>query len=167
MKNPWNISGMRLLWAMAIVALALGFWLTVRSARKTPDYIRWIERKTEHLEQLQHMRTALRANHEAVAAFEALDHRQPPELSGLIRETIPGVAADIRQRETGPAAEGWTVRRMEVELEEAPLNRIGHLLYRAESARPPWRLVECDLLASDRNPGYARVTLILEALEKR
>ena len=36
----------------------------------------------------------------------------------------------------------------------------------AEKQRPPWRLRELDLLGSRTEPGTARATLILEALER-
>lgn len=167
MKTRWNITVMQALWAATGVALALGLWLTAQSVRMTPDYARWIARKSGDVQQLYRMQSALRRDREAIAAFEALDPKPLVGLSDAIRQIMPGVSADVRQRESRSAIEGWTVRRMEVELNEAPLEQLGRLLYRIESSRPPWRLVECNLLASDRNPGHARVTLILEGLEKR
>ncbi len=167
MKGKLNLTGMRLLWVMAVTTLVLGVGLTINSIRITPEYSRWISRKMDDLAQLENMYRSLETYRRAAAAFCELEDRKPVELSDTIRRIMPGVSSDIRQRETRPAAKDWTVMRMEVELDEAPLEGLGEFLYYVESSRPPWRLVECNLVASDRGPGYARATLILEGLEKR
>jgi hypothetical protein len=92
-----------------------------------------------------------------------LSSKQPIPLTELAAQQLPGVTPSIRQRETLPALGGWQVRRTEVKC-EAPLATLGQFLLAAEHARPPWRLVEFDITATEK---AARATLVLEALEKK
>ena len=64
--------------------------------------------------------------------------------------------------ENGPP--GWRVLRREFTLSDAPLADVIDFVQRAESARPPWKLVRCTIHASPHQPGRARVVLRLQTL---
>lgn len=102
----------------------------------------------------------------AVALFEALPSRRPVELRDLLGQMFPGVAIEVREQDTRPAAGGWTVRRVAVTLPDVRLGGVGRLIATAEGQRPPWRLVSCDIAAGPGSPGGGRAELVFEALEK-
>ncbi|TAN39214.1 MAG: hypothetical protein EPN23_00385 [Verrucomicrobia bacterium] len=150
----------------AALAVTLGVALALHALSTLSDDLRRIERKAGDLATLQKIAADWRANQQAVQPFEALASKQPMPLAELFAQHVPGVTPSIRQREARPALAGWQARRTEVK-GEAPLADLVQFLRAAADARPPWQLVEFDLTAAERAPGVARVTLVLEALEKK
>ncbi len=153
--------------AAVVLVWAAGILLTARSVQQVAMYRERLDRRAAEWEQLQRMNGQWRADREAVALFEALSSRQPEPLSELLKQTLPGLRADIRQRESRSTLPGWTLQRMDVMFDDITLLELGTWIERAESQRPPWRITECSILISDRSPGAARVTLVMEALESR
>lgn len=125
-----------------------------------------LDRKNADLVTLKRLAADDRASRQALAPFEALATKQPPSLTELATKAMPGITPGIRQRESQAAANGWLVRRMEVKF-DAPAATLGRFLAAAEDARPPWRLVEFDLISGVPAPDTIRATLLLEALEKK
>lgn len=155
------------IWVAVALVWAAGIALTVRSVQQAAVYRDRLERRGAELEQLQRIDARWRADREAVARFEALPTQRPEPLSDLLKQTLPGLRADIRQRESRNVWPGWTLQRMDVMFDDMTLLELGTWIERVESQRPPWRITECSILISDRSPGAARVTLVMEALEFR
>jgi len=150
----------------AALTLVLGLALALHALATLSTDLQRIERKTGDLAKLQQIATDWHANQQALQPFEALSAKQPVPLAELFAKYVPGVTPNIRQREARPALAGWQARRTEVKC-EAPLATLGQFLRAAADARPPWQLVEFDLTAAERTAGVARITLVLEALEKK
>lgn len=158
-----RLRGEQLRVSAAALALMLGVVLAVHALLTLSADLRRLERKANDLAALQKIAADWRANQQALQPFEALSNKQPMPLTELTAQYLPGVTPSIRQRENLPVLGGWQVRRTEVKC-EAPLAMLGQFLLAAERARPPWRLVEFDITATEK---AARVTLVLEALEKK
>jgi hypothetical protein len=158
---------LRALWIAAGLSVALGSTMALRAAVAARTAGARLEMKVAWLRQLRDMeRTASRCQ-EATDAFQGLATTRPPPLPALLKRHFPGAAtADVRETERIEAASGWTLRRNEVSLTDTPLDRVMAFLVDAESQRPPWRLVKCDIMAVPQVPGSGRVVLRLEALEK-
>jgi len=151
---------------LALAVLAAGVALALYSLGALSDDLRKLDRKTADLATLKRLAADWRSSQQALAPFEALATQQPPSLTELAAKTLPGITPNIRQRESQAAANGWLARRMELKF-DAPSAVLGNFLAAAEAARPPWRLVEFDLVAGVPTPDTVRATFLLEALEKK
>jgi hypothetical protein len=158
-----RFTGAQLRLGVAALAALLGAALALHALTTLSADLRRLERKAGDLATLQKIAAEWRAALRATLPFEGLSSKQPVPLTELAAQQLPGVTPSIRQRETLPALGGWQVRRAEVKC-EAPLAALGQFLLAAEQARPPWRLVEFDIAATEK---AARATLVLEALEKK
>ncbi len=155
-----------LLYGAAVAACLLGAALSFQSAQLASEVSRQLRDKYADLARLRD----LQQNEERVAgalnAFERLPSKAPPLLDDLVSLAVPEAHATIRTREVRPVAEGWSARSTEVSFNDVALSDLSRLVERAEIQRPPWRLVELNITASEQTPGRGRVTLLLEALEK-
>ena len=158
-----RLTGEQLRLGAAALMLTLGIVLTLHALTTLSADLRRLERKAGDLATLQKIAADWRANQQALRPFEALSTKQPVPLTELAGQHLPGVTPSIHQRETLPALGGWQVRRTEMKC-EAPLVMLGQFLLAAENARPPWRLGEFDITATEK---AARATLVLEALERK
>lgn len=151
---------------LALAVAAAGGALALYTLGSLSEDLSKLDRKTTALATLRRLAAEQRGSQQALAPFEALASKQPPSLTELAAKTLPGITPSLRQRESQGAANGWQVRRVEVKF-DAPVAALGNFLAAAEAARPPWRLVEFDLVAGVPAPDTVRVTLLLEALEKK
>jgi len=151
---------------LALAVAAAGGALALYTLGSLTDDLHKLDRKTADLATLRRLAADQRGSQQALAPFEALTIKQPPSLTELAAKSLPGIAPSVRQRESLSAANGWQARRVEVKF-DASAAALGNFLTAAEAARPPWRLVEFDLVAGVPAPDVVRVTLLLEALEKK
>jgi hypothetical protein len=149
---------------LSVLVFLAGLFWTVHTLAATPGRLLQIYRKAGLITELRARQAGLTTAENAVAAFEQIAGKRPANLRELAKATLPGIAADIRPRETRSAVTGWSVRSADVLFGDIPLARLAAFLRAAEAQRPPWRLVECQIAAADRGTG--RVSLVLEALEK-
>ena len=154
-------------WRLGVagMALTLGAILVLHALATLSADLRRLERKTADLGTLQKLAADWKANQQALLPFAELPAKQPVPLAELAAQNLSGVTPSIRQRETMPALAGWQVRRGELKCETS-LAVLGKFLLAAASNRPPWRLTEFELAAGSTS-GTARVTLVLDALEKK
>jgi hypothetical protein len=158
---------LRILWACAAAALADGTASAVRGAAAAGAAGPRLRRKVDVIGELRAMSVEFSRYQAARQAFESLSPTRPPALVALLRKHIPEtIPAEVREAERAEAAGGWTVRRCDVSLEEAPLDQVMAFVADAESQRPPWRVTKGEIRALPQGGGSARVTLRMEALEK-
>ena len=150
----------------ALLAVAAGTLLAIATLTGLSDDLRRIRRRAADLDQLRRLEAGWRSDQQAVQTFESLRSHQPIPLAELAAKTITGAPPAIRLREAVPAAAGWTLRRAEVKLDDVRLEELTRLLAAAEGGRPPWRLAEFALTASEA-AGFGRAMLVFEALEKK
>ncbi len=146
--------------------LLIGMLWSLSNIQRYPAQRRHIERKHADLRQMAALHASRERELDAVRAFDHLPAGRPPDWTFLLREQAPGIAAEVRRRDSRDAWGSWQAHRMEVTFEPIPLNDLGRLLTAAEQQRPPWRLVEGNILAADQRPGAARATLVFEGLSK-
>jgi hypothetical protein len=82
-----------------------------------------------------------------------------------VRETLamalPDVRIDdVRERVVQEDA-GWRIKEVEVVLSDVPLSGVFEAVRNLELARPPWRLLACELRASPHTAGNGSVRLVL------
>ncbi|MFH0908827.1 MAG: hypothetical protein V1929_08700 [bacterium] len=157
--------GQSILGAAAIAACALGLVMTLQSARAMPDAAAQLKRRASDYGKL----VALAARQEDIAAaksvFEELDRKRAVPMADLVQSGLPGVRVEVRPRDATPLAGGWSLRSVDVTLDDVDIAVASRLLAAAAVARPPWRPVEIAVTALDR-PGAGRVSLMMEAIEK-
>ncbi len=153
-------------WIAAVVLLA-GVAATVQSVRATPEKTRQLERKVTDLGRLRKWQTEHLDDLAALGPFEALKSREPVSLADLAKKSFTETRPDLRFRESRPAAGGYRVNTADVLLEKVRLAEVSLFVLAAENQRPPWKLVECSMTASEQAPGYGRAVLVFEALEKK
>ena len=153
--------------SLAAIACVVGIFMTADSVLRAPQSTDVMKRKYADLDRLLALQRDRSRDLAAVDAFNQLPAKAPAPLADLANAVLPGNRPTIRQRETRPAAAGWSVRSTEVSFDSVKLSDIARFLAKAEESRPPWRLVEFSATASEQSPASARVTVLLEALEKR
>lgn len=153
--------------ALAAIACTLGIFLTADSFIQAPKLADVMKRKYADMDRLLALQDARAGDLAAVAAFDQLPDKKPAPLAELAAAALPGARPTIRQRESRPAADGWSVRSAEVTFDAVALPDLARFLAKAEETRPPWRLVEFNATALEQSPAGARVSVVLEALEKR
>jgi hypothetical protein len=151
---------------LGIAVCATAVLMTLQSLLAAPASVRHLRKKNEDVEALRSLREDQARSEAAIDLFEKLPSRTPPPLGELVNIAMPGARYNLRLKESRPAPFGWMVRSVELSFEDLPLASLAPFLERAENRRPPWRLVECHLTASDQAPGRGRAVLVLEGIEK-
>jgi len=152
--------------AGACLVLLIGIGWTLSSVQHHRAQQTHIERKLADRQSIAVYQLALDRQLAAVRAFDELAADRPTDLAVLLRAQWPGIQAEVRRRDSVPAWGAWQAHRMEVSIENIALNELGRILAATERERPPWRLVEGNILAADQRPGAARATLVFEGLSK-
>ena len=152
--------------SLAAAACVLGVVLTVDSVIQAPRFAELMKRKYADLDRLLALQRDRSRDLAAIDAFDKLPAKTPVPLSGLVNAVLPDNRPAIHQRETRPAAAGWSVRSVEVSFDSVKLADLARFLVKAEKARPPWRLAEFNVTAPEQSTAGGRVSVVLEALEK-
>lgn len=167
------MTGTALLKSAAGAACVLGVALTLQSGYALGAARQQIRKKIADLAELRDLGGGAARQQAAMAVFDALPLKRPRPISEILSEALPGAQATYHQRDARPADGGWSVRSVEVLFDQVGLADLGRFITQAEAMpeaqgdrRPPWRLAEINITASERTPGTGRVSLILEALEK-
>lgn len=167
------MNGTAVLKAAAGAACALGVILTLQSAGTLAASRQQLQRKMGDLAELRELGGEDARRQAALAVFETLPSKRPRPIGEILSATLPGAQPTSRQREARPADGGWSVRSVELLFDQVGLADLGRFLAQAESMpespgdrRPPWRVAEINVTASDGPPGAGRVSLTVEALEK-
>ena len=152
---------------LAAIACGLGIVLTADSIVQAPQFADVMRRKYADLDRLLALQQRQSRDLAAIDEFNRLSDKKPAPLADLANAALPGSRPAIHQRETRPAAAGWSVRSVEVSFDSLKLSDLARFLAKAEEARPPWRLAEFNATALEQSPASARISVVLEALEKR
>jgi hypothetical protein len=156
----------RMVHVAAAISFAAGIILTAYAGWQTPQWREQISKRVADLGKMKALEQSLAGDESAVQRYESLGMKHPIPLAEVLSKAGIAETPDIRSRESKPTLAGWSLRTMDVRVEEAPLSKIGRIIEQAESRRPPWRLTECSVSASDKIAGHGRITLVFEALEK-
>lgn len=149
--------------ALALLLAGLALALTAHTVSDTPRALAQLARRQGDLTQLHGLLERQAENRRALQTLERTAGATP-DLAAWQREHLPQVTAEFSDRETLPLRPGWSVRRIDVRLEDATLADVAPLLVGAETQQPPWRVVSLDLTASAGETGRGRMNLVMEAL---
>ncbi|MDA0323026.1 MAG: hypothetical protein O2923_09975 [Verrucomicrobia bacterium] len=153
--------------ATATVAAVVGLLMTTTSIADASEHIQRMQRKADHIRTLRDYEETSRSRKAQQAIVEGFRGRPGPSLPALAREIIPEANAEVRERKSTPAMNGWVLRQADVSLSEVPMLRVADLIEAAEAGRPPWRLTSCTMRASPQTEGHGQVTLSFELLEPK
>jgi hypothetical protein len=154
-----------LIWS-TVALLAAGVLWSGLNFRRSAAYRTRLERKMQDIEILRGYQAGLQRDRAALEEFASLPGREAAALDALLREAAPGAGAEVRQPETRSLLEGWIARRADVTFSEVALADAAGFMRAAEAQRPPWRVQECAIAASQQGAGIGRVTLVLQSLTR-
>lgn len=161
-----KINNILLLKAGGLAVFVIGILLTVTNLQQMPEFTRKLETKVNNLKQLRAMRNAGGQYQAALGAFQALTNPAPVSLSGLAATCITNAVPEIRARDSHRLKNDWTLTQVEVIYSEIDLNLLSPFVTAAESQRPPWKLIECEIEALRPAGGFGRTVLVFESLKK-
>lgn len=148
-----------------VVAGLIGVVLTVQSVRATPAALAQLQRRADDYARIQALGADAERARAVLRARAELGRDRAVPVDDLVMSAFPGLSPQVQPRDVRPVADGWLVRSVEVVLDDAPLSGVGKLSVEGAALRPPWRIAEVSITASDR-PGHGRVSLLLEAIER-
>jgi hypothetical protein len=154
-------------WAPVTAVLLIGGWYTMHNIRQSAQVTRRLKQRQQDIQALQHMAHILRQDQQCMAQYETLSKQQLVPLREILMAAAPGTPADIHARSPEPLAQGWIAQRADVIFDDVPLQAVARFIQEAERGRPPWRMRECYITASEQQRGNGRVTLVMEGLEKQ
>ena len=156
----------RILLAGAALALAAGVVVTAGSIAQFREHSSRLNVYAGQMRQLEAPRQVWARSMAAIGVFEQLPNPHPVPVAQLLKEVLTSEKYSIQEPQSRPTIEGWAVRRIEVIFNEIELKKLADFLVRAESQRPPWRLVEGSISSLSNSGGSGRVSIVLEALDK-
>ena len=111
--------------SLAAVACVLGIALTADSIIQAPRFAKSMKRKYADVDRLLALQRDRSHDLAAIDAFDKLPAKTPVPLSDLVNTALPGNRPTIHQRETRPAAAGWSIRSVEVSFDSvsSPISR--------------------------------------------
>ncbi len=152
---------------VALAVFAAGLLATASAMRYQHRLRDRLERRGDTLRALESIRQVRDRHREAQRAFEALPQTIPADPAVLAAGTLTNTVPEFRPLESQPLAGGWARYRTEAVFGDVALTDLVRFLAAVETGRPPWRMVEGDLSASDRADGHVRAVVVLEAVGKR
>jgi hypothetical protein len=101
------------------------------------------------------------ARDEAARAQVRAVSAAPAHVRETVAKALPDARIDdLRERVVQDDA-GWRVTEVEVSLNDVPLAGVFEAVRELELARPPWRLLGCELRASPHAAGNGNVRIVL------
>jgi len=162
--NTTNIQ--KLTWALVIGMIIISLNVCLYTWKQSKRLMRRLDRMNTTVLELQDLARTAQADQACLQAFEALPKKKLTPLSELLLSAVPGIAADLHEQPSEQAVEGWLQHRTELTFENIPLKAMARFIMAAEQERPPWRVAECQIIASDTKAGNGRVNLVMEGLDK-
>jgi len=153
--------------ATATAVALVGLLMTITSIADASEKIERMQRKADDIRTLRDYEETSRRRRAQQAILEGFRGRPGPRLPALAREILPAANAEVRERKSTPAMNGWVLRQADISLSEVPMLRVADLIHAAEAGRPPWRLTSCTMRASPQTEGHGQVALSFELLEPK
>ncbi len=154
------------LWAIACLTLLTGVVLSASTWSNYTKTDRRIDLLLGYIDTLVLMQQPAQAQQSALDLITQLPQPNLVSLENLAAISGAAKHATIRQTHLTPLPDGWQARTIEVSATNISHTILSNFLQQAESQRPPWRLVKCDLRGSDQQSQSASATLTFEGLEK-
>ena len=160
-----NNTSLPLLWGAAGLSLLIGLLLSVRALNGIGRTTEIWQKKSADLQEMQALRTVALEQRNLLKGY-AKYPTAPVPLEELARTAVPGLNLMIRSKETHPALQGWTARKVSLGLVDITGDDLGRFLEAISSATPPWALLEGSLSASPASGRLAKVELVIETVER-
>lgn len=152
--------------SIAALLLAAAIIMTFQGVNRTLALSDAFEKKRAQRLELLALQARLARDQSAPAAFNALASHKPADPGILAADAMNGATPQRRELGFARLSDGWAARQVELSWAEIPLSKAWAFLVRAESGRPPWRLVEYRFTAEPGKPGSGHLAVVLEALEQ-
>ena len=157
----------RLLMTAAAVALVLGIVLCARTAVAIRYRSGEMAICAANHEEVLSLRDAATQRQGALVAFEGLSSATAEPLDDALRRLLPDQKYEARDQHPAKTPAGWTMKKREISMPDAPLSKVAAFLQQVESQRPPWRLTSCSIRAAGVSAGSGQVTIVLESLSRQ
>lgn len=151
---------------MVLCVIIIALNICMYTWKESKRQLRRLNRMNGTILQLQQLAETAQAEQACLQAFNALPEKKLTPLRELLLSAVPGIAAGIRERPSEQAADGWVWCRTDITFENIPLKAMARFIMAAEQEKPPWRVAECHIIASDTKAGTGRVSLVMEGLEQ-
>ena len=159
-------SSIRFLPAAAGLVAVLAVVIAVRSAFSIHESAQRLKEYSGYDAGARELEIVAGRSTAAIAMFAQLGAAQPAPLADLLKQSLGGQKYEIVEQASQPTIDGWIARRMEVTLPDVQFAQLGEFLAKAESQRPPWRLISCRIRATSQSGGKGQAWLTLEALDR-
>ncbi|NCC49748.1 MAG: hypothetical protein EOM20_00900 [Spartobacteria bacterium] len=156
-----------ILWILAGCLMVGAGYLCLYTWRQTGVLTRKLDRLHETALQMRDLAATAQADRACLETFNALPDKTLTSVRELLLSAVPGTAARVNERAPEPMIDGWTLHRVDITFDTIPLKAMSRFIMAAEQERPPWRISECSIIASDKQAGHGRVSLLLEGLEQK
>lgn len=151
-------------WSVAGVLAAAGLLWSSATWINRGEPARRLTRRAADLRELQSLQRVVAHREAALARLRrpAVTGTNAPTLAAMIHGGLGAVSAALKELDPPAAPEGWSVRRVKVNLKDLSGDALGGLLAQLASNRPPWTVAECALKASSRPGWISEAELTLE-----
>lgn len=154
-----------LLWTLP--ALLAGILWTAVNLHNLPPAAARLRTRAAVLEELRQWQMEHARLRHARDVFEQMPRpSRAADPARLAAGHLPGVSPEVSERGAEQLPHGWRIRRVEIRFGEADLAAVGEFMRAAAAIDPPWMLRAADINVTPYRPGFGRVVLRLEALER-
>ncbi len=155
---------LKLGWGAAGVLAVAGLLWSIGSCIDRGEPARRLARRADDWRELQALQRVAAHRDAGLARLRqpAATGTNSTTLAAMIRGGLGAVATTIKELDPPAAPDGWSLRRVKVNLKDVNGDALGLLLAQLASNRPPWTVAECALKASTRPGWMAEAELTLE-----
>lgn len=148
----------------ALLIVAIGLFLTLKSLLSFSERRGRIERRLADLQEIEAMGSSMESARSAIKTYQALPQKTLPDLE-RIAEGLE-IEAQINTGNSESLFDGWRLRRSSVVISETTPEKLVGFVLSATGGRPPWQVVRCECRALPGSVGRVRATLAFEGIEK-
>lgn len=151
-------------WGAAGALAAVGVLWSIGTWINRGEPARRLTRRVGDLRELQALQRVVAHRDAGLARLHqpAASGTNATTLAAMIHGGLGTVSAAIKELDPPAAPDGWSVRRVKVNLKDVSGDALGLLLAQLASNQPPWTVAECALKASTRPGWMAEAELTLE-----
>lgn len=158
--KPSTRSNIVILMALALLAAAGLLTSANQAVRKK------LSSRTAMLQSLLTVQEGMKAERDALAAFQNLPPEGHVAIAELASAVLPPNSYEIKTREGQTIADGWETVSATVRTENSSLELISRLLERGSVMSPPWMLETISIRCDGAKPGHGKAVLEMTTLRR-
>lgn len=154
------------LWSLALIAVFLAFVSTAHSLLTFSDSKNKIKARRNTLAALKGLECEYNLANQPLDNLKSLPSPlKAAPLQTLASELTTATNVEITERGVKNLSGGWQIRQAELQAANIKLEQLGFFISAASKQQPAWVLQACKI-ESAAQAGFAKVSLLLEALER-